>query len=134
MNVKAGAVTSKQLRDFGLIVGGILAVIGLWPWLLRGEDPRLWALAVAALLVVPALVAPGVLKPIYRIWMRIGSVLGWVNTRIILALGFYGVFTPMATAMRLFGRDALQRKFEGDVASYRVKRSVRPVAHMRRPF
>ncbi len=31
----------KQLRSFGLMVGGVFAAMGLWPVLFRGDDPRL---------------------------------------------------------------------------------------------
>ena len=39
----------KQLRSFGLIVGGIFAFIAVWPVIIRGGDVRGWA-AVAATL------------------------------------------------------------------------------------
>ena len=50
--------TNKQLRSFGFTVGGIFALIGFWPLVFRGEDPRWWAVVVAACLLVPAVVFP----------------------------------------------------------------------------
>ena len=97
-----------QLRNFGLLVGGIFGVIGLWPLVWRQQTPRSWALVIAVFLVLPALVAPRVLSPVYRFWMALGEVLAWINTRIILGVVFYGVVTPIAVAMRLRGRDALK--------------------------
>ena len=76
----------KQLRHFGLIVGGLFAVVGLWPALFRADRPRLWALALALLLLVPALALPRSLTHVYRIWMAAGEALGWINTRAILCL------------------------------------------------
>jgi hypothetical protein len=35
-------------------------------------------------------------------------VLGWVNTRVILTLIFYLVFTPIGLVMRIFGKDILE--------------------------
>jgi len=50
--------------------------------------PRvLWTLG--TLLVVPGLVAPALLGPVQRVWMRAAGVLGHVNTRVILSLLFY---------------------------------------------
>ena len=54
----AARVDRKELRSFGLIVGGIFAVIGLWPVLFRAQGPRLWALAFAVALVVPPSCCP----------------------------------------------------------------------------
>jgi len=131
---KGKTVGPAQLRSFGLIVTGIFAVIAFWPPLFHGEDARIWALMVSALLAVTALALPASLRPIYKVWMRVGSVLGRVNTRIILSLGFYGVFTPMGTVMRLLGKDPLRRKFDPDVTTYRIPRSPRPGSHMQKQF
>ena len=62
-------------------------------------------IAIAALFAVAALVAPRALRGIYRLWMRIGEALAWINTRIILSVIFYGIVTPMGIVMRRFGRE-----------------------------
>ena len=127
-------VTTKQLRSFGVIVGGIFAIIGLWPALWRGEDVRLWALILAGLLLLPAAVYPQSLRWPYRGWMTLGLALGWVNTRIILGVIFYGLFTPMGVIMRWAGRDPLLLKLDPQAETYRVNRQSRPSSHMRRQF
>jgi Saxitoxin biosynthesis operon protein SxtJ len=124
----------KQLRQFGLIVGGIFAVIGLWPVVLRADGPRLWALALALALVVPGLVLPRSLTHPYRIWMAVGGVLGWINTRIILSVIFYGLVTPMGIVRRCCGRIPMLRGFEPEMDTYRVFKPPRPGTHMTRQF
>ena len=123
-----------QLRHFGLIVGGIFGVIGLWPAMARGQSPRSWMLGLAVVLVVPALVAPWALAPAYRAWTALGNALGWINTRLVLGLIFFGVVTPTGLALRLGGRDPMRRFFEADAVTYRVPRKTRPGAHMTRQF
>ena len=59
---------ARQLRSFGFIVGGVFALLGLWPMAWRGEAPRTWALILAVILVGPALVYPPILKEPYRLW------------------------------------------------------------------
>ena len=112
----------KGLRNFGLLTGTIAAILFglLLPWIWKHSFP-LWPWIVAAVLWLWALVAPTTLNPVYQIWMRIGLVLGWINTRIILGLIFYILVTPMSLAMRLIGRDPMTRKFEPDRETYRVK-------------
>jgi hypothetical protein len=127
-------VTPKQLRSFGVIVGGIFAIIGLWPALWRGEDVRLWAIVLAGLLLLPAAVYPQSLRWPYRGWMTLGQALGWVNTRIILGVIFYGLFTPMGVIMRWAGRDPLHLKPDPQAETYRINRQPRPSSHMRRQF
>jgi hypothetical protein len=126
--------TRRQLRDFGLLVGGIFGAIGLWPLLWRQQDPRLWALALAVALVLPALVAPSILAPAYRAWMKLAEVLAWVNTRIVLGVVFYGVVTPIGLVMRLTGHDPMRRRLEQAGETYRVRCTPRPASHMTRQF
>jgi hypothetical protein len=123
-----------DLRSFGLIVGGGFAVIGMWPLIRRGLPPRLWALEIAAALVLAALLYPPVLRYPYRAWMFIGHCLGWVNTRILMTLIFYVLFTPAALVMRAIGRDAMNRKFESSANSYRVAKLPRQASHLSHPF
>ena len=126
--------TNKELRSFGLLVGGIFAVIGFWPLLLRGDDYRPWALVLAALLIGPALVFPTSLKPIHKLWMKLGHALGWINTRIILGAIFFGVVTPMGLIRRVLRKDSMGRRPRPDLDSYRQPRSARPASHMTRQY
>jgi hypothetical protein len=124
----------KELRKFGLIVGGLFLVIGLWPLVWRGEGLRLWAVGLGGLLVPLGLLVPAVLGPFFKLWMKVGHVLGWINTRIILGVLFYGLITPMGLVMRLFGWDSMRRVLVRDAQTYRVVRQPRPRTHMTRQF
>jgi hypothetical protein len=127
-------VTNKILRQFGLMVGGVFFVIGLWPFLWRQEAIRDWAVVSGALLSVAGLAVPATLKHLYQGWMWVGHVMGWVNTRIILSVLFYGIVTPMGLVMKLTGRDPMCRGFEPDAQTYRVIRQPRAAAHMKNMF
>ena len=48
---------------------------------------------------------------------------GWINNRLALGLIFYLIITPIAIVMRVFGRDALNRKIDKDSDSYWIKSS-----------
>ena len=125
--------TRQQLRSFGLLVGGIFGLIGLLPVVWRHQSPRTWAVTLAVLLIAPALVAPGILGPAYRLWMKLAEVLAWINTRILLGVVFYLVVTPIGLIMRLLGRDPMRRQLEAN-GEYRILRTPRPASHMLRQF
>ena len=125
---------AAQLRKFGLLVGGVFCAIGLWPAVIRGAGPRSWALVVGVLLLVPALLAPRILAPVYRIWMTVGEALGWINTRILLGVVFYGLITPMGLIRRLRREDPMRRRHDPAAQSYRVPKPPRPGTHMNRQF
>jgi hypothetical protein len=130
----AGPADRAQLRNFGLIVGGVFGLIGLWPAIIRGGSLRLWMIGLAGALILPALGAPQILAPAHRAWMALGNALGWVNTRIVLGLIFFGLITPTGVVLRLMGRDPMQRAFNPNAATYRVPGRPRPGTHMMRQF
>jgi len=127
-------VSTKILRKFGWLVGGIFGLIGTWPLIFRGSPLRLWAIALAGFLILSASILPRILLPFYRGWMVLGHYLGWINTKIILGVLFYLVFTPVGAFRRLFSGDSMSRKYEPDASTYRVVRQPRPGAHMRQQF
>jgi hypothetical protein len=127
-------VDKKQLRSFGLLVGGVFSVIGLWPILFRGEPMRVWAVGIGALLMVLGGIVPSVLAPVHKGWMWIGHVLGWINTRILLGIVFYGLVTPTGIVFRLLGKDTMRQAFAQDSGTYRVVRKPRPRGHMKYQF
>ena len=127
-------ITTKQLRSFGLTVGGIFAFIGFWPLMFRHQDSRWWALVIAGCLVIPAVVYPKSLIWPYRGWTAFGHALGWINTRIILGLVFYFVVTPIGIVRRWLGKDPMGRRLRPDVTSYRVVRKPRPASHLTKQY
>ena len=126
--------TTKDLRQFGFIVGGVFGVIGIWPVVFRNENPRLWAIILGGVLVALGAIIPQGLKQIYSGWMKVGHILGTINTRIILGIIYYGLVTPMGIVMRLVGKDSMHRTLMQDATTYRVVRAPRPRHHMRDQF
>ena len=53
--------------------------------------------------------------------MKIGEILGWINSRIILGLVFVFVLQPIAILMRIFGYDPLRINKNG-LTTYKEKR------------
>ena len=80
----------------------IVGAIRVWR---RGFDGvAIAACVVAALFASGALIAPAMLGPVHRWWMRFAEIIGWINTRILLIVIFYLVVTPLGLVMRLFRR------------------------------
>ncbi len=66
--------------------------------------------------------------------MKIGHMLGWVNTRVILGIFFYVLLTPMGLVMRLFRADPMRRNRDRRAKSYRIERPPRSADHLRHQF
>lgn len=128
-------ISGKDLRVFGFTIGSITALlfglalpfifdrtIPLWPWIIGG------------LFIIAGGLFPKSLRYIHNIWMKIGSILGWINTRIILGLIFFLVMTPIGLILSMTARDAMSRKIDHSQATYRILSVIRKKNHVERPF
>jgi hypothetical protein len=129
------APSLTELRNFGLVAGTLTA--GLFgfalPWLRHRAFP-IWPWALSGVLIIPALVWPPTLRRVHWVWVRIGFILGWINSRIILTILFLLVIVPMGLLMRALGHDPVARKFDPDAPTYRVASRTRSRESMERPF
>ena len=125
----------RELRNFGFMMGGFIAVIFglLIPWI-WGLNFLRWPWITGAVFIAWGLLLPATLLLVFRVWMKIGGVLGWVNTRLLLGLVFYLMFFPLGLVMRLFGWDAMHRKLSAEADSYRIVSKTAVRANMEKPF
>ena len=81
------------------------------------DDRHVAAVSLAGLALVSARVGwfrPLLLRPLFVGWMALAFPIGWTVSRIVLALIFYGVFTPLGLIFRIVHRDPLTvRRSEG---------------------
>jgi polyferredoxin len=98
-------------REFGLIVGSILMLIGGW-WLYRGKFGKAAdiLLPTGALLILFGLLLPRALVYPNKAWMLLAAGLSFVTTPIILGVVFFLVVTPIGVMKRLMGWDPLSRR------------------------
>jgi hypothetical protein len=127
--------SDTELRNFGLVVGGLSAALfGLVaPWLRHRPWP-LWPWILATALVISGLLTPYLLYYPQLVWSRVGKLLGWINSRIVLNLLFFLLFVPAGLLARCFKWDPLKRNFEHARQSYRIPSKRRPVTTMEKPY
>jgi len=128
---------SKGLRQFGLMLGGILTVLFgfLLPWMWHWDNfPNLQWIGTGAVVIAWALAAPDSMRGLYHGWMRVAMAIGNVVNTFILAIVFYVVITPMGMIMRMMGKDPMHRRLDKSVESYRVNSKVADRSHVERPF
>ena len=114
--------TKKQLREFGLLVGfGFPLLIGLFFPLLFQHDLKVWPLFLGIPLLFLGICSPKLLNIPYKLWMQLGHILGWFNSRLILGLVFLLVLQPISIFMRLLGYDPLKLKWHKDRSYREVK-------------
>jgi hypothetical protein len=101
-----------------------LIFMGILPWLFDGPV-HWWPAVVSAILALLYFAYPAGLYYPYRLWMAIASVLGWINTRLILGIAFYLLIMPIGVFMRSLGKLQYKTKSHNttdkDSKSYWIK-------------
>ena len=114
-------ITDVQARKTALIVAGVCFLIAAWN-IYRGRMTVVMVFGgIALLLALIGLFVPPAARAFHRLWMGIAFVLGYINSRILLSILFYGVFTPYKLVSRLIGRDPLHRRGPSE-PTYWIKR------------
>tara|TARA_Y100001978_G_C23659079_1_gene417649 strand:+ start:966 stop:1358 length:393 start_codon:yes stop_codon:yes gene_type:complete len=115
-------ITKKQLRDFGFLIGiGFPLIIGWLIPFITGHAFRAWTLWISIPTLLIGLLSPRALRKPYFAWMKLGYLLGYVNSRIILGIVFIFVLQPIAYLMKAFGYDPLRSK-KSNLLSYKERK------------
>jgi len=119
--IKQIKATSKNIINFGLLIGGITAVIGIITLLFRKPD-FMYLIPIGFIIMSLGFIMPKLLKPVYFVWMAFSVILGFISTRIILAILYYFIITPIGLFFRITGKDLLNTKYDKKAVSYWIER------------
>ncbi len=112
----------RKLRQFAALLTSITVLLAL--------VNRLWA--IVAVYGALSLAVPPLAYPVYAVLTVATFPIGWVVSRVLLAILFYVVMTPIALVQRLFGRDVLRIR-RSDAESYweKVEGEGDPASYLR---
>ena len=127
-------IDKRELRKFGLVVSLILTIIGVIS-ILKGRELNLSLIAISAVLCLLALIMPNLLSPVYKVWMKIGNVLGRITSFLILSIIFYLIVMPIGLIYRMFNTNSKKFAYKSGTNSYWVKKpQSNPKEYMKRLF
>ncbi|QIE47219.1 hypothetical protein G5B38_17740 [Pseudohalocynthiibacter aestuariivivens] len=119
-------------RGFAYVFAAVFTIIALFP-LWHGNDIRLWALAVAAVILAIGLIRPQWLIVPNKIWFKFGMLLGAIVAPIVMALVFLVVITPFGLVRQRLGRNPLAPTPDPQAKSYWIPRDT-PLQSFKRQF
>jgi hypothetical protein len=118
-------VNLAEASRSALVVAGVLALLAGWSLYRERETVAVMLAGVSAALAVIGFFVPVGAQAFHKAWMGLAHLLGWVNSRILLAVVFYGIVTPVGLVQRLLGRNMLNRRGVGSESYWVPRRSKR---------
>lgn len=117
-------INPKVLRQFcfSMAIGFSVFFFLLIPWLFGVAHP-IWPLIVAGLFLIPALVNPVWIYPVYCGWVPFARLMGWINSHILLGSVFYGLMFPIGRLMKWRQKLGYQDKLAPEQDSYYINHS-----------
>ena len=106
----APQVTDAQARKTALVVAAVLFLFAAWNLFRERTTVVAVLCGVGSALVLTGFLIPALARRFHVFWMKVAAVLGYVNSRVLLTLMYYGVFAPYGLVSRLAGRDPLRRR------------------------
>ena len=120
-SARTAPTESSSDRSFGLVFAGFFALLAAYGWWHASGRWPLY-LGIAGVFLLAALVWPNVLKPLNRLWTKLGYVLGRIVSPLVLGLIFFVVMTPLGLLMRLLRKDTLRLRGNPGAGSYWIVR------------
>ena len=73
------------------------------------------------------------LTPLNKLWFKFLTILGVTAVPVIMGAVFFLVITPIGLAMKIMGKDLLNKKYDKTKKTYWIKRD-KPFGTMKRQF
>jgi Saxitoxin biosynthesis operon protein SxtJ len=115
-------IKASSDRGLGLVIATFFLIVAFWP-IIYAQPIRWWALGVAGVFAVLALLWPAALAPLNKLWTKVGVFLYRIVSPVVMGLLFYLTVTPIASLMRMLGKDPLRLRRDPDAASYWIDRT-----------
>jgi hypothetical protein len=123
----------KSLRQFAVLFLAVFGGMGLYR--LRSGDQPAVAYAVIGAAVVVGMVGlafPRAIRWLFVGWTMLAFPIGWLISKVVLALAYFSIFTVIATLFRLVGRDRLNLRRREQATYWTVHSEPRsPIQYFR---
>ena len=118
-------INSKEhYRKFGFVMTGGFLVLGIIIPLIKHRPLHPILIVIAVFFFFLSLVAPMLLKKPQEFWMWLGEKLGAVNSRVLLIVIYFTLFTFLHAIFKIIGRDKMRKKWKKYESTFEVKSEI----------
>ena len=124
--------SKADLRKFGATLGIFFALVSVFLFF-KQKDFRV-LLFISLFFLFFALAWPAFLKPFQKMWMTLALAMGWVMSRVLLIVVFYGILTPIGFFLKIKGKDLLRQNWDKKEASYWLPHAAKDKASCEKQY
>ncbi len=101
---------NKEKRDIRVVFIIFSAIFAVVAW--RNFPSIMSYMLIGLDLVIVPIIAfsPIILRPVFKLWLKVANAVGWFNTQLLLSIVFILFFIPTGLIMRLLRKDPMKRK------------------------
>ena len=108
-------------RKFGYFFSLVFSLLAIY-FYFNNSSFYLLSIILGVIFLLITLIKPEILLPLNKLWMRFGFLLSLFVSPLIMAIIFFGIFTPIGLFMRIIGRDELKLKFSKNISNWKKRR------------
>lgn len=111
-------------KKFGFFFTFVFFVVAGYFFLSDAYITAFIFITIAVVFLTITLVKADYLIFLNKLWMKLGQLLGIIISPIVLAIIFFGLFTPYGLIMRLFKRDELRLKLRKRASYWKFREQL----------
>jgi hypothetical protein len=127
--------TKGEMRKYGFTQAAILLALSLFTWWRASPTTSFWRekgiwiffFSFGLLSLFFAVFSPLLLQWPKRLSIKLGQVLSWLITMLVLLIFYYLIFTPFSLILRLCKKDLLAQNIDAQQNSYWQKKPAAPL-------
>ncbi len=100
----------KEKRDIQIVFLIFSAIFAFIAWRHYPSIPSYVLMCLVVVILPITAFSPSILRPIFKLWLKVAHAIGWFNTQLLLSIVFILIFIPTGLVMRLFRKDPMKRK------------------------
>ena len=110
-------------KKFGYFFSLVFSLLAIY-FYFNNSSFYLLSIILGVIFLLITLIKPEILLPLNKLWMRFGFLLSLFVSPLIMAIIFFGIFTPIGLFMRIIGRDELKLKFSKNISNWKKRESI----------
>ena len=111
----------KYTKNFGFLLSAILFAISIYP-LINDKNVNIVVLIFAIIALIITIFFHSLMQKPAQLWFLLGKLLHKIISPIIMLIVYITSIVFVALLMKIFRRDALEKKLDPKIKSYWVKR------------